>query len=323
VDCTFRHRRVVIVAAAERAASLAALFQHPSLSCWSASVAESCEHARFLTRLPACDALLADEAALGEPGEGSLEWLSAGGRFPVVLLSSPDAGLIGRGLAEGAQVWLPRELVLEQPDLLAAGLRHARQTHLARRRLRRARRQARAARTQVGRLADLLWTSLPVEGRPGWLSQRFVLERLHEEVLRCDRHGSPLTVVRGEWAVAPSHDLGDPLARPTPGAEAEQRLRDWTLHCVLETKRRSDVAGQYGLRGFLLVLPHTPDVGAAEFCRRLREDLSEPPPDLPSFWRLHTALGVAGYSGECRSPKSILRLAEERLEGDHTSDPQA
>src|SRR5207248_346077 len=163
---------------------------HPSLSSWSATVAESCEQARFLTRLQACDALLADEGALGEPGEGCLRWLSESGRFPVVLLSSPDAGLIGRGLAEGAQVWLPRDLVLEQPDLLAAGLRHARQTHLARRRLRRARRQVRASRTQVGRLADLLWTSLPVEGRPGWLSQRYVLERLHEEVLRCDRHGS-------------------------------------------------------------------------------------------------------------------------------------
>src|SRR5581483_7835642 len=118
-------------------------------------------------------------------------------------------------------------------------------------------------------------------------------------------------------------DLGDPLARPDPGREAEQRVRDWTVQRVLESKRRSDVAGQYGLRGFMLLLPHTPDRGAEEFCRRLRGDLAQAPPELPEFWRLHTSLGLAGYSGEYRTPKSLLRLAEERLQDDHQGDAKA
>jgi GGDEF domain-containing protein len=68
------------------------------------------------------------------------------------------------------------------------------------------------------------------------------------------------------------------------------------------------VAGQYGERGFLLLLPHTSSEGASEVCRRLRRDLQQGP------WRLHVSFGVASYSSEHRTPKSLLRLAEEGLD---------
>src|SRR5581483_5074601 len=98
--------------------------------------------------------------------------------------SGPETRLLQHALAEGAGSWLPRDLVLDQPDLLADGLRHVLKRNLHSRQARRAERRARLYRTQVNRLADLVWTSLPVAGRPGWLAQRYLLERLAEEVLR-------------------------------------------------------------------------------------------------------------------------------------------
>jgi GGDEF domain-containing protein len=58
----------------------------------------------------------------------------------------------------------------------------------------------------------------------------------------------------------------------------------------------------------MLLLPHTPASGAHEVCRRLRHDLEQAP------WRMHASFGVASYSSQHSSPKSLLRLAEEGLD---------
>ena len=44
------------------------------------------------------------------------------------------------------------------------------------------------------------------------------------------------------------------------------------------SKRRCDVAGQYGPQGFMLLLPQTPPEGAVHFCRRLQGLLDDVPP---------------------------------------------
>ncbi len=316
MECTTKHRRAVVVASAERALPLVRLFEHPCLGDWGVTVADSPEHARFLTQLFACDVLIVDDSALGAPGDCCVRWLSERGRRPVIFLCGAQGAAIQRALAEGARLWLLRDLIVNEPALLAEGLAHALRARAEQRKLRQAQRQARLHRAQAGRLTDLLWASLPVEGKPEWLSQRFMLERLYQEVLRSNRHNTPLTLVLGEWRVDPAHGIDEPEEKPAPGLEAERSIREWTIRRVLENKRRSDVAGQYGCHGFMLLLPHTPDEGAKEFCRRLRHDLEGTPPGLPSFWRLHSALGTAGYSSEYRTPKSLLRLAEERLESD-------
>lgn len=323
MHCTTKNRRAVVVAAPERAAPLVRLFEHPCLGNWAVTIADSPEHARFLTKLFACDVLIVDDSALGSPGDCCVRWLSERGRWPVLFLCGNEALTIQRALAEGAQLWLPRDLVVTEPALLAEGLAHALRARTGQRKARQASRNARQQRAHAGRLTDLLWAALPVDGRSEWLSQRFMLERLYQEVLLSNRHGTPLTLVLGEWKVDPVVGVDEPEEKPTPGLEAERRIRDWTMQRVLENKRRSDVAGQYGLHGFMLLLPHTADEGAKEFCRRLRSDLGEPPPGLPSFWKLHSAIGAAGYSSEYRTPKSLLRLAEERMESDCVGERDA
>ncbi len=299
--CIPTRYRVVIVGEGEVAANLAALFASDStLHAWEATLAESVEHARFFVQLQACHVLLVDRSALGPLAENVLGWLSASATIPVIFLSQADPDLLQHGLARGVHLWLPRDLVLQQPAVLAEALHHARRSRQHPTDTLSAADEAGDCHARIERLADLLWNALPVEGRPGWLSQRFLLERLHEEVVRSDRHGTPLTLVLAELALESDE-------KPQPGG-MEQAVRAWTAERILRGKRRSDVAGQYGDRCFLLLLPHTSTDGAGEVCRRLRRDIGQAP------WRLHASFGVASYSSSHRTPTSLLRLAEEGLE---------
>src|SRR2546429_442418 len=55
-----------------------------------------------------------------------------------------------------------------------------------------------AATRRIERLAGMLWEAVPGQGRAPWFPQRYMLERLEEELARAQRHGGPLSVVLGE-----------------------------------------------------------------------------------------------------------------------------
>src|SRR5262249_61141364 len=103
------------------------------------------------------------------------------------------------------------------------------------------------ARRQVSWLVNLLWETVPGEGRARWFTQRYMLERLEEEVVRTQRYGGPLSVVLGEVEGPPGAKLSED--------EAGQAAT-WVVEQISRVKRRSDVAGQYALQGFMLLLPH-------------------------------------------------------------------
>jgi diguanylate cyclase (GGDEF)-like protein len=155
------------------------------------------------------------------------------------------------------------------------------------------------------RLVNLLWEAAAVEGRARWYTHRYMLERLEEEIHRTQRYGGPLTVVLGEVDVAEA-------PRSVRG-EAGQAAT-WIVDQISRGKRRSDVAGQYGLQGFMLLLTQTDENGAACCCQRLRKHLEQPAGNLGSFGPLHVHFGIAGYSSLARSVKSLLSRAEEQLE---------
>jgi PleD family two-component response regulator len=83
---------------------------------------------------------------------------------------------------------------------------------------------------------------------------------------------------------------------------------------VARAKRRCDVAGQYGLRGFLLLMVQTPHEGGAACCRRLRETLEEQAA-RDARRSLRVWFGLASYTPEAGTPQALLRLAEQNLEG--------
>jgi GGDEF domain-containing protein len=91
------------------------------------------------------------------------------------------------------------------------------------------------------------------------------------------------------------------------------RLATWAAQRVGEVKRRCDVAGQYGLRGFMLLLPRGTAAEAEGACRRLRGVLERPAEGGP-FPPLHACFGTATLAAEADTVQGLLRRAEEGLE---------
>lgn len=290
--------RVALVAAGAQADALRDAFRLPLLASWDAFAADGCEHAHFLVQMDACDVLVVDHSALGGVYADCLGWLTSRPEVPVLFLSEDAPELILHALANGARQWLPRSLALGHPATLDAALRHA---VLGRASAPRAADSLHDSRAQVTRLVNLLWDATPTEGRPRWFSQRYMLERLYEEVCRSQRHGGPLALVLGE-------------AWPESNRSAAEASARWVAERIQESKRRCDVAGQYGPDGFMVLLPQTPPEGAAHYCRRLRGLLEETVPVPPAPARLRCCFGVAGCAAAAASSKSLLRQAEEQLD---------
>ncbi|HKB35104.1 MAG TPA: diguanylate cyclase [Gemmataceae bacterium] len=316
---TPRTRRVAVVARGEPTVALCNLFRAAPLQPWESFLADSCDQARFLLQMGACDVLVADQSIL-DPDRACLDWLTARFEVPVLFVSEDEPDVIAQALTQGVRQWLPRPITLSSPALLAAALRRAVLDSVTAQRIRRTDDQLGECRSQVARLVNLLWDATPVEGRPRWFSQRYMLERLQEEVCRSARHGGPLSIVLGEVWLGQDNGFPrfrEPLRSDSPTAT---QISCWTAERVHRAKRGCDVAGQYGPQGFMLLLPHTPLEGAAHVCRRLQGLLEETPPSgAPALSRLMSCFGIAGYAPEARSSRRLLRQAEEQLEQARTA----
>jgi hypothetical protein len=296
-------RRRVLVAAREAERSrLRRLFGSPELPGWEVVEAETCERARFLNQLDPCDAVVVDAGLAG--GVEALAWLTGGDATPVLYLADATPEAAREALRRGAHCWLPRRPALEQPGLLAAALDRLAELGELRKRKESAETALRECRRQVDRLVDLLWEVVPGAGPGQWLSQRHVLLRCEEEVARSRRHAIPLSVVLGEV-----HGPNGP-----PGPAEARDLASWAARRISQAKRRCDVAGQYGLHGFLLLLPHTTAAGAASCCQRLEGALQPPPGAARPRAPLRLYTGIVDYSPETPSLKTMLSHAEEALD---------
>jgi GGDEF domain-containing protein len=300
-------KRVLVAAGDEERSLLRGLFASGQVPGWQAEEAESLERARFLVQLDPPDVLLLDASLCPEGNAQTLGWLGGEGKVPVVFLGPIDPPLILNALSHGAHQWLPRELALKNPLLLAVVLHQGlRLTELHRQ----ARTTAEAladCQQRVSRLVELLWETTPGERQGRWFSQRHMLERLDEELARARRHGGPLTVVLGE--ILPSG-----LAIPTP--EQAQELARQAARFIGQNKRRSDVAGQYGLNGFMMVLPRVDETEAVSCCRRLKALLAHP--GQAAVPPMHTHFGLASFSADVSTVQGLLRRAEDALEQDKT-----
>jgi PleD family two-component response regulator len=286
-------RRALLLAAAAEAGALEGLLGLGGPPGWEAVVVDSFEQAHFRQQLDPCDAVLLDGSRFRSAEDRSgLSWLAAGRTGPVLLLADAGPEAVRHALEGGADLWLPRAAAAAHPPLLTAGLeRLARQAER-----RRDDGPLGDSRRQVDRLVGLLWQTLPADGQAPWFTQRYMLERLHEEVHRSARHGGPLAVVLGEVT--------------SPRDEAVELLAAWAATRVARAKRRCDVAGQYGPAGFMLLLPQTTQHGAAGCCRRLRALLG---PDGGAAGAPRPRFGLAAFAPGATAA-SLLCRAEEELE---------
>jgi GGDEF domain-containing protein len=302
MSAKWKRRRVLLAAAESERGKLRDLFAGGPLRDWEVVEADSCRRAHFLRQLDPCDLLLVD-ASLPRAA-GDLEWLAGREPGPILFLADATAEGALEALRQGADSWLPRTPALEHPALLAAALERLAALADLQRETSAAAESLADCRRQCDRLVDMLWQSVPGEGPGRWLSQRHLLERFEEEVARSRRHGNPLAVVLGEV------QAGEPGASATGGRE----LATWTARRVGEAKRRSDVAGQYGLHGFMMVLPQTTEAGAAGCCCRLEAHLRPPADGTGPRPPLHACFGIAAFTQDLSTPQGLLRRAEENLE---------
>jgi hypothetical protein len=281
-------------------------FARPPLDQWDLLEADSLERVRFLLQHNTCDALVVDESLYPRLETDGLVWLVKFSKAPLIYLSHEQPQLASAALTQGVAQWLPRDLAIACPALFDALLRRANEAaHLVDRE-RRAAAELRECRRQTNRLVSLLWETSAGESPKRWHSQRQMMERFHEEVARTERHGSPLTLVLGEVRLS--------SAVPVP-ADAASVMETWPAEQITDAKRRADVAGQYGPNGFMLLLVHTAEQGAAAFCRRLQSLLEQSPgtssgPPLSS----RAYFGAAGYNSAAFTPKMLLSRAEELLD---------
>jgi GGDEF domain-containing protein len=260
------------------------------LPAWDVVEAESIERARFALQLETCDVVVLD-AGLARPAHAQFG-IADLRPLPITLLVDGDADFLSAALEYGVTNWIPRRLALRHAGLLSVILRRAAMMGELRRNEHASNRALADCRRHVDRLVNRLWETVPSELGANWFTQRHMLERLQEEVQRVKRHGGPLTVVLGELGLAGGGN-DDPAAL--------------AARLVSRCKRRTDVAGQYGPHGFLLLLPGTPESGAVRLCQRLRMDLEQ------GRWQAYFGLAALEDAAATTSAQ-LLSRAEERLE---------
>jgi PleD family two-component response regulator len=290
-------RRVLVAACSTCAPNLMGVFAHPALNGWEVLHAESLSQSRFHLQHSPCDVLAVSGDLVERDGAQALAWLAQRGERPIIYLAGNDAEALAGAYRAGIALCVPQRLALEAPQVLAAALEQALAKSKTQRQQRHLRSQLQIARRHVDRLVGLIWRTTPAEPNHQWFPQRFALERLHEELTRSKRHGVPLSVALGE------------LEGPETNA---QHVTDWLAASIGRVKRRSDVAGQYGLRGFILVMVHTGKEGGVACCRRLR-DILETPAQTGSD-RVRAYFGLTSTTDHQPNAPCLLRWAEQNLE---------
>jgi len=301
-DGGLAQRRVLLTASADVRLWLRDHFARGVFQSCELLEADSLERARFILQHDQCDVHVIDASTELGPDLEGLEWMASRFEPPVILLATSNPELVAKALEMGVQQWLPRDLVLHHPRILAAALMQATRFGDLRQRISSAEAALQESRRHIGRLVALLWQSAPVDTRTHWFSQRHVLERLQEETDRAQRHGNSLSIILGDVRPAPAIAQGGDRVT----------LSRWVSQRLLQTKRRSDVAGQYGPDGFMVLLVQTAEAGAVNCCRRFRAVLEDPTAPGPAPLQAH--FGIATNSAETSTSKALLCRAEERLE---------
>jgi GGDEF domain-containing protein len=264
---------------------------------WDVERADQFERALFLLSFDCWDILVVDESFCGPADHEGLSWLADRAKAPVVYLADTPPEFPVNAFAHTSYQWLPRTPVLGRPALLSVALRQAAHWRELSEQGGETDRTPGRDHRQVTRLLNMLWEVVPSDSRPGWFSQRYMLEQLHEEVAHAERHGNPLAVL---------------IAEPRVGRSEGPASLTWVAERLVHAKRRGEVVGQYGPHGFMLLL-HATAAGAAGCCRRLRGILEQSPPPVAELaGPLPFSFGEAVYTAG-DTPRSLLCRAERSL----------
>jgi GGDEF domain-containing protein len=304
-------RRVLLAAGGTPHQELLALFARDPLTNWETRAADSFSAARFVLQHTPCDVLVVHEDLCRREGPQALAWLSFHRETPVVFLGSTSEQFT-RAYELGATVCLPRDMALAHPPLLDASMRQALYHGELRNLHERTHEQLLQTRRHVDRLVSMIWRITPQGTENCWLPQRYLLERLDEELARSRRHQLPFSIAVGELRT------GGPRGSRGPGGEGSaqwaSQYAEVTSELIVRAKRRCDIVGQYGPRGFLLLMVHTPREGSVVCCQRLQSYLENPSEAIVGPMSIRSYFGLASASDDVDTPQALLRAAEQSLE---------
>jgi diguanylate cyclase (GGDEF)-like protein len=292
--------RVLVAAGPERQPDLLALFHHDALTTWEPVAADSFAHARFVLQHFPCDVLLVDSDLIEQEGNPGFTWLAFQQQAPIVLLGDDQPVVYARAYDLGAAHCLPRRMAIAHPPLLHSVLQQTVQVWDMMASNTRMKQKLAESCRHVDRLVQMIWRITP-RHEDQWYSQRHMMERLNEELARCQRHKLPLSIALGE--VQAAEDEWNP------------ELPAWSTQAIVKAKRRCDVVGHYGAGGFMLLMVHTPRSGGVTCCKRLQAYLQHPAqvtdgPHQP----VRSFFGLASLSDQEQTAQSLLRIAEENLD---------
>jgi len=300
-------RRVMIAAHPDKQESMRALFQSRFLNDWEVIEAGSFTQARFNLQFDPCDVLVVHQDLMENEGGQGLSWLVWNKHLPVVFLSATGGLASARAYELGASMCLSAEEVIAHPILLARALERVLHCHHVEQNLALTRERLNQSRRHVDRLVNVMWRVAPTGGDTPWFSQRYMMDRLQEELSRAERHKVPLSLAIGELSVE----------------DTEGNLPHWAVDAIVRGKRKSDVAGQYGQNGFLLLMVHTPPTGGLNCVRRIQKVIEHPVEDLNGPHTTPRAyFGLASAGDQRRTAVALLRAAEEGLEAARGKSPE-
>ena len=296
-------RRVLLAAGGKPHQELLALFGRDPLTNWETRAADSFSAARFLLQHTPCDVLLVHEELCRREGLQALAWLSFHRETPVLFVGSTSEQFT-RAYELGATVCLPRDMALAHPPLLDASMRQALYHGELRNLHERTHEQLVQTRSHVDRLVNMIWRITPQDTENSWLPQRYLLERLDEELARSQRHQLPFSIAVGELRTASEGST-----------QLACQYAEATSELIVRAKRRCDIVGQYGPHGFLLLMVHTPREGGLVCCQRLQSHLENPREGSAGpRLSIRSYFGLASTSDDIETPQAMLRAAEENLE---------
>ena len=132
-------------------------------------------------------------------------------------------------------------------------------------------------------------------------------ERLHEEYMRAQRFGEPVSLVM--FDIDHFKRINDTYGHPV-GDDAI-RLVAKTLR---DSAREIDICGRYGGEEFAVILPGTPNAGAYHFCERLRQSIEASSIVAQGKTvQFTSSFGVAEIDDETEDAHAWLERADQAL----------
>jgi two-component system cell cycle response regulator len=210
----------------------------------------------------------------------------------IVLTGQGDETVAVKAMKSGAQDYLSKNRVTSES--LHRAMHHAMETVALLRKIE----EQRAELTRLATLDELT----------GLYNRRFFMRRLHEEIERATRYGSPLSLllldvdhfkrVNDNYG----HLVGDAVL-----ASLAEIIRG--------TFRRTDVAARYGGEEFCALLTQTDLAGAEQVAERLRQGFAARGVELQDGTRLSVtcSAGVAEFGKDGNDGSTLLKVADARL----------